>query len=188
MKLALALAAALLPACLANVSANSTTLGAGAPVYIACYKDGGPRDLPVWFCSNGTNGRDCYDDSRKKCGVGHWAGACDMTPVACAAQCAGFKFFGVQAGYACFCGDDYGKHGPAPESDCNMPCTGDGSIMCGGAGRNSASTPSQPKTNTADAPAHHNCGLRLVPLRIAPRAGLRPHRPNSRLKSSALWR
>jgi hypothetical protein len=37
--LALALAAALLPACLANVSANSTTQGGDAPVYIGCYHD-----------------------------------------------------------------------------------------------------------------------------------------------------
>ena len=63
-----------------------------------------------------------------------------MTPAACAAQCGGFKFFGVQDGYACFCGDDYGTYGPAPESDCNVPCTGDHSIMCGGPDRNSIYT------------------------------------------------
>jgi hypothetical protein len=140
--LALALTAALLPACLADVSANSTKLGADAPVYIGCYKDTNfPRDLPVFFCSNGSDGWVCNDDSRKKCGLGYWAGACDMTPVACAAQCTGFKFFGVQDGFSCFCGDDYGKkYGPAPESDCNVPCTGDSSIMCGGGRRNSIYT------------------------------------------------
>jgi hypothetical protein len=149
MKLALALAAALLPACLADVSVNSTTLGAGAPVYIGCYKDYKDsskehRDLPVFFCSNGTidsAGERCNDDSRKKCAFGNWAGACDMTPTACAAQCSGFKWFGVQAGYSCFCGDDdYGKYGPAPVSDCIIPCSGDSSILCGGVLRNSIYT------------------------------------------------
>jgi hypothetical protein len=93
--LALALAAALLPACLADVSVNSAALGAGAPVYIGCYKDGDTRDLPVFLCSNGTQDGEgyegCNDDSRKKCSGGHWAGGCDMTPVACAALCTGFR-------------------------------------------------------------------------------------------------
>jgi hypothetical protein len=144
MKLALALAAALLPACLADVSANNTALGADAPVYIGCYKDDGvARDLPVFFCSNGTStdGGHCNDDNRKKCDGGQWANGCDMTPAACAAQCTGFKFFGVQNWFVCFCGDDnYGKYGPAPESDCNMPCSGNSSIMCGGGARNSIYT------------------------------------------------
>jgi hypothetical protein len=147
--LALALAATLFPACLADVSANSTALGA-APVYVGCYKDSGvPRDLPVFFCSNGTTDRGtCNYDNRKKCVGGDWAGACDMTPAACAVQCAGFKFFGVQIGYACFCGDDHDpvKHGPVPESDCSVPCSGDSSIMCGAANRNSIyTTPAKSK-------------------------------------------
>jgi hypothetical protein len=111
--------------------------------------------------------------------------------------------------------------------------------LCVVAGVGTASTPSQPKTNTADAPVHlsprllfkkkrktrksththtkhkkknkkhkhthmqstrkkhkaHEVGsssspspIITVPLRIAPRAGLRPRRPNSHMKSPALWR
>ena len=37
----------------------------------------------------------------------------------------------------CFCGNQYGSHGTAPETDCNMQCNGDSSKICGGSWRNS---------------------------------------------------
>ena len=48
-----------------------------------------------------------------------------------------FPYFGVQAGYACFCGSDYDKHGAADESDCSTACDGNGNQTCGGGWRNS---------------------------------------------------
>ena len=45
---------------------------------------------------------------------------------------AGFTFAGVQAGYACLCGNSYGKHGFFPESKCQTSCTGDKTQKCGG--------------------------------------------------------
>jgi hypothetical protein len=59
-----------------------------------------------------------------------------MTPSVCSGQCAGFKFFGVQAGWSCFCGDTYGSTGKAPESECNSPCRGNSALLCGGGFRN----------------------------------------------------
>lgn len=39
--------------------------------------------------------------------------------------------------YQCFCANSYGRFGPAPLSDCNMPCAGQSSLTCGAAWRNS---------------------------------------------------
>jgi hypothetical protein len=115
------------------------------PVYIGCYHDDNGatvNDLPFFSCTNGTMddaGLNCESDSRSKCGPGgHWGGGCVMSPSQCSAQCTGWKFFGLQSGFECFCGDDYGNQGgKAPESDCSVPCPGDSGIMCGRNSRNS---------------------------------------------------
>ena len=43
------------------------------------------------------------------------------TSASCVARCKGkgFAYAGVQNGGQCFCGDSYGKHGRAQQSDCN---------------------------------------------------------------------
>ena len=57
----------------------------------------------------------------------------------CADMCSGMgAYFGTQAGYQCFCGDSYGNQGGrVDDSECNLPCNGDLSEMCGGDVRNS---------------------------------------------------
>ena len=61
-----------------------------------------------------------------------------MTAATCNGQCQGFKYFGLQNGNACFCGNDYGnKGGKAPETECNMTCTGSSAEMCGSSEHNS---------------------------------------------------
>ena len=101
--------------------------------YVGCYNDyggrtpsQGPRDLPIWFCQNGHNSPGI--------GCDVWAGQLVMTPPFCSELCKGYKFFAVANGKNgnCFCGNSYGKYGKAPESDCNMPCPGNSSWMCGG--------------------------------------------------------
>ena len=85
---------------------------ASLPTLVGCFIDSSPRDLPV-------NAGDLkVADS----------------PVACAAECTArgsFEFIGLQNGNNCFCGHTYGSHGAANISDCNMPCPGDKTIMCG---------------------------------------------------------
>ncbi|PAA64531.1 hypothetical protein BOX15_Mlig005509g2, partial [Macrostomum lignano] len=44
----------------------------------------------------------------------------------------GYKYFGLQDGTMCTCGNAYGRHGQVVDSDCNKPCRGDSSITCGG--------------------------------------------------------
>ncbi len=59
----------------------------------------------------------------------NWHG---MTPAFCIEQCAkkGFTYAGTQYGSFCFCGNSYGKNGPA--ANCTMPCNGDYKQKCGG--------------------------------------------------------
>jgi len=47
-----------------------------------------------------------------------------------------FKYFGLQFARTCFCGNDYGKHGEKPVTECNMGCTGNADEKCGGSWRN----------------------------------------------------
>eukprot|EP00747_Dinoflagellata_sp_TGD_P003024 gnl/TRDRNA2_/TRDRNA2_106637_c0_seq1.p1 gnl/TRDRNA2_/TRDRNA2_106637_c0~~gnl/TRDRNA2_/TRDRNA2_106637_c0_seq1.p1 ORF type:complete len:203 (+),score=38.69 gnl/TRDRNA2_/TRDRNA2_106637_c0_seq1:350-958(+) len=93
-----------------------------------------------------------------------WAGGDAMTPSLCSALCTGFKFFGVQFGYNCFCGDDYGNQGgKAPESDCGSPCTGDSSIMCGGSSRNSIYAQPTSDTIVLDRVEEQSCDSKKCP-------------------------
>ena len=55
----------------------------------------------------------------------------------CEDFCNGYYYFALQNGGECFCGNQFGKHGAAPEDDCNYTCKSDTTKMCGGALRNS---------------------------------------------------
>jgi hypothetical protein len=122
-----------------------------APFYIGCFRDcndegGCPndnRDLTqvISSCESAKPG----DANQTNCGYG---GSSVQTPALCSALCTGFKFFGVQNGEECHCGNDYGNQGgKAPDNDCGTSCNGDSSIMCGGSVRNSIYA--QPHTSTA---------------------------------------
>ena len=43
----------------------------------------------------------------------------------------GYRYAGLQNGGECRCGNDYGSHGKAPESDCKATCLGDRRMICG---------------------------------------------------------
>ena len=116
--------------------------------YIGCYDDTtGGRDLPVFFCSNGKDGRECAVDPD----VAHpYAGSAAMSATVCSVLCKGFKYFGLQFGRECFCGNDYGNNGgKMPENSCDQPCSGDPSTICGAANQNSiyAQPPSMVRSN-----------------------------------------
>jgi hypothetical protein len=85
------------------------------PESLGCYRDQSVRDI---------------DGLRTDDPVG-------MTVAKCATTCRGrgFPIFGVQAGYACFCGTDYGSYGTA--TNCTTPCPGDPTKICGGSWANS---------------------------------------------------
>lgn len=97
-----------------------TALHAQTPAFLGCFKDQGDPQ--------GTNGRDLS---------GFMVSAPNMTGAQCAATCQsrGFTYAGTQYGSYCFCGNEYGKSGPA--ANCNVPCAGNPGEMCGGAWANS---------------------------------------------------
>ncbi|PHH59323.1 hypothetical protein CDD81_3392 [Ophiocordyceps australis] len=59
-----------------------------------------------------------------------------MSNEACAAFCAGYKYFGTEYGSECYCGSYVGEtSAAAPLAECNMPCGGDGYAYCGASNR-----------------------------------------------------
>ena len=92
----------------------------GRPRYLGCFKDQGDP--------SGTRGRDLS---------GYVFSSPRMTVSLCISECRrrGFAYAGVQYGSQCFCGNSYGKYGRA--NNCDMPCSGNRSQICGGFWANS---------------------------------------------------
>lgn len=115
-----------------------------ATAYKGCYRDQGEL--------TGTRGRDLS---------GFVTASDTMTVSACVALCREkqFAYAGLQFGSWCFCGNDYGKSGPA--DNCTMPCSGQGGETCGGEWANAVyatsegmQTPTLERTNLFLNPAY----------------------------------
>ena len=95
--------------------------------YLGCFKDGG--------AIFGTEGRDLsgYTYMSRK-----------LTVKLCVERCRskGFRYAGTQWMDHCFCGNTYGKFGPA--DNCNLRCRGNPSDFCGGGWANSVFEVGQP--------------------------------------------
>jgi hypothetical protein len=48
----------------------------------------------------------------------------------CGRLCLGYKYFALENGHECRCGNSFGKYGKA--SNCSTPCKNDPTVMCGG--------------------------------------------------------
>lgn len=88
--------------------------------YLGCVRDQGDP--------NGTRGRDLD---------GFIKADPRMTSQMCRAECAqrGFAYAGTQFSNYCFCGNSYGRSGPA--NNCDMACAGNPGERCGGGWANS---------------------------------------------------
>jgi len=96
-----------------TVGGSAAVLAAGT--YLGCYLDpNSPYNLDGYLERSGEN-----------------------TPQRCVEVCQaqGFAYAGVEYGQSCLCGNSYDQFGPA--DNCDMPCTGDASQMCGGYNANS---------------------------------------------------
>ncbi|KAI8811480.1 WSC domain-containing protein, partial [Cladochytrium replicatum] len=59
-----------------------------------------------------------------------------MTVEKCSDYCKGYKYFGVEYGNECYCGDQLSNGGSAMDaSGCNMKCSGNSGQFCGGSNR-----------------------------------------------------
>jgi hypothetical protein len=74
----------------------------------------------------------------------------DMTPARCAANCEGYTYFGTQYSRECYCGN-IAPVEVAPQSECNMACSGDAAEMCGAGMRLSVYGPVGAAPSTPDA-------------------------------------
>lgn len=54
-----------------------------------------------------------------------------LTLESCASFCSNFTYFGVEGSWECFCGT--ALRSAANVSSCNLPCSGNGAEICGGA-------------------------------------------------------
>ncbi|KAF2786750.1 WSC-domain-containing protein [Melanomma pulvis-pyrius CBS 109.77] len=75
-----------------------------------------------------------------------------MTPALCATHCAQFAAFGLEYSRECWCGPHPSANSSlaANQADCNMPCAGDRSALCGGPARLSLYRSSDPAKISAD--------------------------------------
>ena len=111
--------------------------------YVGCFVDQGARALPDAVLS-----------------------ADDMTAQVCQTHCGGYNYFGVEYGRECWCGNA-APTVAAPATDCNMPCAGDSTKLCGAGNRlnvwgapGQTTTPTNPTLNnkaTVGAFAYKSC-------------------------------
>ncbi|EJT97082.1 WSC-domain-containing protein [Dacryopinax primogenitus] len=109
---------------------------------------GGPARLSVYTQSTttattgpaaGWSSVGCFEDST---GTPVLNGAdvltsATMTPLSCTQHCndMGFIVAGVEYGGECYCGNALSQSYQTPDGECNMPCSGAASEMCGAGNR-----------------------------------------------------
>jgi glucan endo-1,3-alpha-glucosidase len=104
----------------------------------------------------------CVEDSSTRVLSTHLTSSTSMTPTLCINTCSslGYSYAGVEHGSGCYCGNSlYGPPTVTPDSECNVPCSGDSSQTCGAGNRlfwysDSANAPYRiPTTTITAAPA-----------------------------------
>merc|ERR1712038_133278 len=88
--------------------------------YLGCYRNNGGDYMVFGFSDLSWHGNE-------------WTG--ELTPELCQGICSGkgFNYFGLVWGEQCSCGNTIGGE-KISDGECNTPCVGDASQMCGGSG------------------------------------------------------
>ncbi|KAL1955711.1 hypothetical protein VTO42DRAFT_8183 [Malbranchea cinnamomea] len=94
------------------------------------FGDGGPSSPNIDY-------RGCYTDSVfSRALTGAASDDDEMTIDFCADFCQAYRFFGLEYGRECFCGNTQSSESTlVADSECSMPCGGDGSKICGASNR-----------------------------------------------------
>ena len=88
------------------------------------------QDVPGWTYQN------CYTDDWARTLAITQPTSTTLTPAACATLCQGHRYFGVEAGNECYCGDDLDAAKLASDpTTCSTACTGQPNFVCGGGWR-----------------------------------------------------
>merc|ERR1740121_2904245 len=93
--------------------ADATQLVANSFAFHGCFQDKEARELP------------------------HQAEGSAFTPDSCYKACIGYKYFGLQDGGQCFCGNGPEIGAALTEDKCNVACSAQPGTMCGGSWINS---------------------------------------------------
>ena len=98
----------------------STLLAVASADYLGCFKNNGGDYMVFGFSHLTWMGNE-------------WTG--ELTPQLCNDKCSedGFSYFGLVWGNQCSCGNNIGGE-QVSDGECNTPCVGDASQMCGGNG------------------------------------------------------
>ena len=146
--------------CCGDSGANGAAGGCGldasrcasGDIYMGCYMDGAASGQ---FCGDTDGG--CSGTDRDVSAEQYSIEPARATLERCSNYCytRGYTYYAMQYARECWCDNDYGSgplgedpasdlfpegrrgNGVVPDSDCNMPCSGDESQMCGGSWRKS---------------------------------------------------
>uniref|UniRef100_K1QKY9 Putative fungistatic metabolite n=1 Tax=Magallana gigas TaxID=29159 RepID=K1QKY9_MAGGI len=107
--------------------------GCGGPWRVAVYKN--PSHKQTAVSSQDLFG--CFIDQKNRVLNGGKSKSSTMTLQKCKKRCVreNKKFYGLEVGTECFCGNYLTKHNQRPNKECMTPCKGDRSQACGGGWR-----------------------------------------------------
>ena len=91
-----------------------------------------------------------------------------LSAVLCADACEPHLYFGMREGGHCACGEAFGRYGAVEDHECDTPCTGEASRMCGGPNRTSVYRRSGPHGVLLGVGAYHSYDL--IRMRLAARS------------------
>ncbi len=115
-----------------GVSASSTGSGSGAAAPSI------PTVSSNIVLPTGWSAAGCYSDAINPRSLGSWGYYGEaITSSGCAKYCdsKGYTFAGTENGGQCFCGNELVKAESKPSTDCNLPCRGSDTEICGGPAR-----------------------------------------------------
>jgi hypothetical protein len=121
----------------ASVAVPATLSGSSSPISPSSASTISPTASSVLFVVD-TNGQNytsfgCYSDSLERILAASTENNGQMTAEMCGKFCEGYKFFGVEDGDQCYCGDQVENgHGPIASTYCDYPCQGAPLELCGG--------------------------------------------------------
>lgn len=108
------------------ISTTTTTASPSTPV---CSDPPKPTGFPLGYWLEGSTPGRALDQA-------FFEQKSSMTPSVCAGLCRSYTFFGLEYGTQCLCGNDIipGRAFPITSSRCQVPCSGNYSLTCGGLG------------------------------------------------------
>lgn len=115
--------------CRANVCAGDPASFCGGGKRLLVY---GPASVDIATVDGAEYAGCVLDSPASRVLTGYSVGREDMTPQLCASLCGEYAYFGLEFGKECYCGNALqAGYVTAPDPECNTPCYGAGTNICG---------------------------------------------------------